>query len=264
MVKLCLLGAANDVGNAVNDGKALRYRSDWEEQSYSAADFIAAFEVRVADIAEDLVLAPDVGSRATIRLGDARRKAPAEGFKLCVTSPPYLNSFDYTDVYRPELFLGGWVTDMAGLRRLRLRTIRSRGQVKRNDPKTDGFGAQYTESVKRLGRRKSGLWNARIPLMVQAYFEDMKVVLTNLRKAAAPNASTWMVVSTSAYAGVEIPVDLILADIGSTCGWYLREVSVIRYLGQVAGQQWKKLASQDSENLPHLRESLIIFDAAPR
>ena len=30
--------------------------------------------------------------------------AGTKQFKLCVTSPPYLNSFDYTDVYRPELF----------------------------------------------------------------------------------------------------------------------------------------------------------------
>lgn len=62
--------------------------------------------------------------------------------------------------------------------------------------------------------------------MVQAYFEDMEVILRGLRRRAAANASLWLVVSTSAYAGVEVPVDLILAEIGQRSGWFLREVGV--------------------------------------
>lgn len=69
--------------------------------------------------------------------------------------------------------------------------------------------------------------------------------------------------STSAYAGIEIPVDLIIADIASTCEWYLREVVVLRHLGRVACQQWSELAEKKI-NGPHLRESLIILDARPR
>jgi len=38
--------------------------------------------------------------------------------------------------------------------------------------------------------------------MVQAYFEDMQTVLGHLRKHARTDAHLWMVVSTSAYAGV--------------------------------------------------------------
>jgi hypothetical protein len=100
--------------------------------------------------------------------------------------------------------------------------------------------------------------------MIQAYFEDMSFVLKRLKKRAKPHASVWLVVSTSSYAGVEIPVDLIIADIAVKSGWFLREVQVMRHLRRVAGQQWHELNDRGHPNGPHLRESLVVFDAMPR
>jgi DNA modification methylase len=264
LVRLCLLGAATDVSNASKDGKGLRYLSDWQERNFGASDFVEAFERRVREVAEDLRLCPVRVAESQVELGDARTRAPAGKFKLCVTSPPYLNSFDYTDVYRPELFLGKWVTTMEQLRSLRLQTLRSHVQVGWVDPVEDNFGAHYVDIIEQLRAREEVLWNKRIPLMVQAYFEDMRRVLRNLRASARKDASMWVVVSTSAYAGVEIPVDLIIADIAASCGWYLREVSVLRHLSRVSGQQWKELSEKNESNNPHLRESVIILDASPR
>ena len=66
-----------------------------------------------------------------------------------------------------------------------------------------------------------------------------------------------MVVSTSAYASVEIPVDLILAEIGERCGLLLRKVHVIRHM-RSSGQHWRTARIEDTR--PPLRESLIVFD----
>jgi hypothetical protein len=252
-----------DVCNAVKDGKCLRYRSDWKDEAFDTGDFVAALESRVKVMAKDLKDAPLNGSAVSIKRGDARKRTVGEQFRLCVTSPPYLNSFDYTDVYRPELFLGKWIRDMKGLRALRHKTLRSHVQVKWKDPRAEDFGARYTETMEAIQPRASQLWNGRIPRMIQAYFEDMRLVLRNLRAGAHKDASVWVVVSTSAYGGVEIPVDLIIADIASSCKWYLREVAVLRHLGRVAGQQWSELAEKKSSG-PHLRESVIILDARPR
>ena len=97
-------------------------------------------------------------------------------------------------------------------------------------------------------------------MMIQAYFEDMKTVLRNLRRAALPRASAWLVVSTSAYAGVEIPVDLIIGGIAKSVGWKVREIAMLRALNRVAVQQWERL-SQGASGRPQLRESLVILDA---
>lgn len=263
LIKLCLIGAAMDVCNAVKDGKCLRYRKDWENLAFDGNAFIAALESRVQIISDDLSNSALGRAPVTLTLGDARTRFIRGPFRLCVTSPPYLNSFDYTDVYRPELFLGKWVRDMQGLRSLRLRTMRSHVQVRWKDPTAIDFGAHYTDSMAAILPHSRQLWNRRIPLMIQAYFEDIRRVLNNLRSVADKNASIWMVVSTSSYAGIEVPVDLIIADIGSTCGWYLREVHVLRYLRRVACQQWCELAEKNAGG-PNLRESVVILDARPR
>src|SRR5690606_13247838 len=112
LVRLALFGAAMDTCNATRDGKCLRYRPDWIRQDFGRRDFLAALDARVECMGEDLSKAPRGLTRAPIKVGDSRRLVRGmekNAFELCVTSPPYLNSFDYSDVYRPELFLGGFV-----------------------------------------------------------------------------------------------------------------------------------------------------------
>jgi DNA modification methylase len=268
LLRLSLIGAAMDVCNATKDGKCLRYRKDWDELNHDGTAFAAALHRRVSQIAED-VEAERLGSaRARVHTADAREAMPKKlgqrRFKLCVTSPPYLNSFDYTDVYRPELFLGKFVRSMDELRALRLRTLRSHTQVKWDDPSEEEFGPHFSPSYNEIKARTDALWNRRIPAMIRAYFEDMRTVLRDLKRMAADDASVWIVVSTSAYAGVEIPVDLIIADIGTQEGWCLREVSVMRHLRRVPVQQWEQLAERSDRKKPHLRESIVILDAQPR
>jgi hypothetical protein len=85
--------------------------------------------------------------------------------------------------------------------------------------------------------------------MVQAYFEDMYGILSALAACANKNATVWLVVSTSAYAGVEIPVDFILGQIGERVGWFLQDI---------AGQHASRVPGENI--LPfHLRESLVIL-----
>lgn len=267
MVKLCLIGAAMDAANAAKDGKCLRYRADWKKQNFDDETFITALGRRARHVAQDLRVCPLEGQTAAVDTGDSRKRVPGafdeRHFKLCVTSPPYLNSFDYTDVYRPELFLGGWVKTASDLRAIRRRTLRSHVQVEWPDPTEDDFGARYAEIITNIRLVRHELWNMRIPLMIQAYFEDMRRVLTSLRGRARADASMWIVVSTSAYGGNEVPVDLIIADIACSCGWYLREVSVLRYLRRVPVQQWLQLSTRDRK-WPQLRESIVVLDAQPR
>ena len=255
-----------DVCNAVKDGKCLRYPSNWKESNFGRREFLGTFQKRIGEMMVDLVLCPMRNSGARIFEGDSRKLKAAElnggKFRLCVTSPPYLNSFDYTDIYRPELFLGKFVSSNEGLKELRLRTLRSHVQVGWEEPKDEDLGQLLSNSVADVKKHADDLWNERIPSMIQAYFEDIKVVLSNLRELAQEHSSVWIVVSTSAYAGVEIPVDLIIADIGVQVGWLLRELKVTHYLRRIPGQQWDILYEKKMM-MPRLRESIIIFDSKP-
>lgn len=265
VIRLALIGSAMDCCNAVRDGKALRYRRSLLDANFDRRNLQEAFERRTSQALEDLAL--DICVTQRLWQGDSRRKLSQAGgvrFKLCFTSPPYLNSFDYSDIYRPELFLARFVRSNDELRKIRLATVRSHVQVNWRRPRRSDFGERFQDCWEDIRDRQEALWDRRIPLMIQAYFEDMRLVFHKLRRLAAPGASVWLVVSTSAYAGVEIPVDLILADVGVQVGWHLREVCVLRHM-RSSGQYWRSRGIHGSKQrkLPPLRESVIIFDSEP-
>jgi sRNA-binding carbon storage regulator CsrA len=267
LLRLCLVGSAMDVCNAIKDGKCLRYRTDWKTKQFGTRDFCKAFQDRIEMVKDDLKSSLIRKANAEIMVADSRTldvmSLKGRNFKLCVTSPPYLNSFDYTDVYRPELFLVGLVKSQEELGEIRLRTVRSHVQANWAVPEGQALSPLLAAILSEVEGHSGELWNKRIPMMIQAYFEDMRQVLTRLKSLASPEASLWIVVSTSAYAGVEVPVDLILADIGSRCGWSLEEMRVLGCLRRVPGQQWDRLAIRNNKN-PHLRESAVIFRNKPR
>jgi hypothetical protein len=264
LMRLALIGAAMDCCNAERDGKCLRYRKKWRDSESKPADFRESFENRMAQIEEDLRSVRLSNTSADVTKGDCRVTL-LEGrkmqFDLCVTSPPYLNSFDYSDLYRPELFLGRFVASNTDLMSIRLRTIRSHVQARWDAPRKWAFGSLYQDTISAIRSGTAELWDQRIALMVQAYFEDLGIVLRNLRNRARPDASVWLVVSTSAYAGIEIPVDLILAEIGSRNGWHLREVGVLRNL-RSSSQHVQHVRDPKRKSVP-LRESVVILDASP-
>jgi DNA modification methylase len=259
LVQLSLLGAAMDNCNATADGKCLRYRKDWQKARFGKTSFIEAFEARVGAMCSDLKVSEIPASTSVIFGGDARKIMASDGkrFKLCVTSPPYLNSFDYSDVYRPELFLGKFVASNAELAVIRKSTVRSHVQANWALPERSSFGSLYTKVIEGVRERAEILWDHRIPRMIQAYFEDMERVLLRLRRLAVPGARVWIVVATSAYAGVEVPVDFIIAEIAERSGWFLSDVGVIRHL-RSSGQHLNKLGDEAIRTL-HLRESVVIL-----
>ncbi|KGL47602.1 MULTISPECIES: hypothetical protein [Bacteroidales] len=256
ILKLSLIGSTMDNSNARRDGKCLRYKNHWEELNFDKTSFIKSLEKRLLAIREDLINEEKL-TDPKIVCGDSRtiiEQELTEKFSLCITSPPYLNTFDYTDIYRPELFLGQFINSMSELYDLRLTTVRSHVQAKWNKPNQSNFGTLYDVALREIVQRRENLMHKDIPIMIQAYFEDMQNILSTLRKNAKNNAELWLVVSTSAYAGIEIPVDMIIGEIGNKVGWYLKDIGVLRYL--------KKRKSKYSNEINQLRESVVIFTAS--
>jgi DNA modification methylase len=257
--RLALLRAAMDNCNAYPDGKCLRYKRLENFDCFNAGSVVAQFEHYCNLIEDDLESTPFDSRLSNVECIDSRELStcvPKQHFDLCVTSPPYLNSFDYSDVYRPEMFLAGFVADNNQLMRIRLRTIRSHVQANWKLPVKTGFGTVYAKVLKEILLRKDRLWSARIPQMIQAYFEDMEELLAALSERANPNALLKIAVATSAYAGVVVPVDFILAEIAEQAGWELQDVQVVRRLRSSA-QLWKH--ENRDKKVPELRESVVIL-----
>lgn len=253
VIQLALIVSAMQNCNATRDGKCLRYRDSWQNNIYNRDTFLSSLQANLSLMIEDIKQYP-ITEQPTILTGDARTilsSSNIEKFKLYITSPPYLNTFDYTDIYRPELFLGQFIKNRDELYNLRLRTIRSHIQAKWDNPFISNFGELYKNSMQHIYQHKNELMHKRIPVMIQAYFEDMLNVLKQLRNKADKNAQLWMVVSNSAYADKEIPVDLIIAEMANLANWKLKEVGVLRDI--------KRRKTKHSPNINTLRESVIIL-----
>lgn len=254
LIRLALISTAMQNCNATKDGKCLRYRNGWEMNGYDKDSFAESLSQNVQKIKTDIQEKP-IDAQTQIIKGDCRtilqESNDIKNFKLCVTSPPYLNTFDYTDIYRPELFLGKFIQGSQKLYDLRLETVRSHVQAKWNEPILNDFGLLYGQTMKHINENKASLMHRNIPMMIQAYFEDMHNILKLLKEKASKDAQVWFVVSNSAYAGLEIPVDLIIGEIASKAGWYLKEIGVLRYV--------KKRKTKYSPDITELRESVIIL-----
>ncbi|GAB5476317.1 MAG: hypothetical protein Mars2KO_44160 [Maribacter sp.] len=252
LIKLLLLNSAMENCNAKKDGKCVRYKKDWELIGYDKSSFLNSFIENAEKVKNDITT--NISIRPHIISGDVRKKLSVldSNYDFCITSPPYLNTFDYTDIYRPELFMGQFVNSYEELYSLRLKTVRSHVQAKWSLSKKDDFGLLFGKTISEIEKNKDGIRHKQIIPMIYAYFEDMENVLTKLSIKAKKNAHLWIIVSTSAYANVHLPVDLILADIATQNGWKLKEVGVLRDI--------IKRKSKYSPDIGKLRESLIILE----
>jgi uncharacterized membrane protein YkvA (DUF1232 family) len=262
LFRLALLRAVMDNCNAYPDGKCLRYKRLKTYDCFGVESLISQFDSYCDIIVADLGYSPlpyDLGHILNMDSRGLSSFPLTSKFHICVTSPPYLNSFDYSDIYRPELFLGGFVKTNADLMRIRLQTVRSHLQANWTSPKRDSFGVLYATVLKELGDKRERLWNKRIPEMIQAYFEDIEAFLTALKVRAHKGAKLKIAIGTSAYAGVVIPVDLIIAEIAERVGWLLDDVAVVRRL-RSSGQHWHH--EQTKADVPELRESIVMLRSA--
>jgi len=173
-------------------------------------------------------------------------------FDIAIFSPPYLNCFDYCEVYKVELWMGDFVTSYDELRKLRRESLTSHLNSNFGNNGSNIIPLNIIALVNTLKERK--LWDNRIPEMVKGYFIDMKKVLLNLFKCLKPNASCMIVVGNSSYGNIVIPTDIFLALIAEDVGFVCEGIGVARK-NETSSQQQKKLGNQKEL----LRESLIFL-----
>ena len=167
-------------------------------------------------------------------------------------SPPYLNTFDYTEVYKLELWFLDFVKEYADFKALRATTLRSHNLF--NWEPTKIWKHDLLEQI--VGEvKKRKLWSDIIPVMIQGYFDDMFLSMQQLHKVLKQNAHCVIVVGNSSYANVPIATDLLLAKVGENAGFEPTEVRVARSL-LTSSQQLKKL---DKDLRTVLRESIVVL-----
>ena len=176
---------------------------------------------------------------------DSRKIKLDRRFHAVITSPPYLNRYDYTRTYALEL-----ATECVGsfqeLKMIRYNTIRSHVEAK-FEKSEFVKSATLRNCLATLVNRK--LNNTQIPGMISGYFEDMYLVLRKIKQLLYANGKVAFVVGTVSYSGVYIPVDLILADIGTQLGLKLEKIIVTRVKGNSEQQRRQYAYSPNRESI---------------
>lgn len=241
-----------------------RARAPGDLEAWTVAAFTRQLDRMLVDVAEYCIprapVEPDPGEpaiwRDSCKALDARVADGSVG--ATIFSPPYLNCFDYCEIYKIELWLGGFVTDYAHLRDVRGTSIIShmnhagvRAEV--------GSGALASPVTPVLEEflapiDPAQLWHKRIPAMIHGYFHDMDALLARLHAAHAPDSHVVIVVSNSAYGGVVIPTDVLLGRIGEAHGFKLARVEAVRPI-VTSSQQFNFL--REHALTRYMRESLV-------
>ncbi len=230
-----------DCSNVYVNGKGRRYRRGWKENQPSVELLNERFASQFSTSFEDVLrFEQRPRSRISVTHGDSRvvLKQVVEPADLIVFSPPYPNSFDYTDIYNVELWVLGYIGNSADNRKLRNETLRSHVQISREYEMPRGQSLTLTATLSALNAQRESLWDTDIPSMVGGYFRDLEQVLEESKRLLTPEGKVMMVVGDSRYANVRIEVATILAELASDMGYgrvTTREVRQMRSSAQQGG-----------------------------
>lgn len=251
LFRVLLGGMLIAVSNVIINGKGRRYRRAWTERRTAPEMVDMLFKQRCQAAITEIHEHRYRRHRGhTVLRGDCLGKlATAAPADLAVFSPPYPNSFDYTDVYNVELWMLGYLDSPDSNRVLRKSTLCSHVQLKREFLAAPPGSLRLSRAMGRLRRERENLWSPWIPDMIGHYFHDMYKVLGLLHERLTSQAEVWAVVGDSQYAGIQIPVARILADYAPILGYRVLNIEPFRSMRASAQQGGKH----------QLAESLLVL-----
>jgi DNA modification methylase len=200
-------------------------------------------------------------------LGDSRHTQPLADNRitLAITSPPYLNNYDYADRTRLETYFWGitksWreITEKYRNKLMTAATtqiVRSHHIVETtlneelkliSQPayqKIQDAALQLSELRKQKGGKKD------YDLMVALYFNDMLRVLQETHRLLKPSGKLCLVLGDSAPYGVHVPTDELIGQIGVGLGFAGCEYRELRS----RGGKWKE---NPQRHTVKLREGIV-------
>ena len=233
-------------------------------------DAFGEFEKRCGLMLDDLVATQAWGvgdSEHRLINGDARKLAEyaAPGsIDLILTSPPYLNNYDYADRTRLETYFWGWYNSWGDItRQVRDRLIiAATTQIRRGE--MDGVRhcpgvrqvspavhAELMDAIGRLSELRKGKGGKKAyDLLVAGYFEDLLRVIEGAYAVLKPGRPLVLVLGDSAPYGVHIRTDELIGELALAVGFAGYDVEVIR----TRGGKW---AGNSQRHKVPLRESIV-------
>jgi len=260
LFEIALASILLEISNLYRNGKCLSYKHNWETLTFSQNEVFEKYfwileNVFLPDIVNITNSVP-VSNDQFLYLGDCRelidRVIDDDSVDLVITSPPYLNSRDYTDSYMLELKTLGYVTNFEDISDLRKLTFRSHVQVKwQIDKHADNQLVEDMLEKIKMNMTELKQWNKEIPTMISAYFADIEILFAQLYRKLKVGGRIYFNVSNSAYFNVLIDTIEVCSFIAENVGFCVLEIRKARYLSPSA---------QQKQSIKRLLEGIIVLE----
>lgn len=234
-----LLGLASCIeplSRVRKDGRALRIV---ERSRQNVNQFVLD---RWASMADDVIRLKEAYPSCNdshLYLGDGRKPlsfvAPGT-IDIALTSPPYPNNIDYSEVYKLELWMLGFIETPEAFLQLRKSTLRSHQSSDLGKPEQQEEAALIDRAMASdfapLLERSMVIGEAWRKRLVRAYFLDIWNCLEGLHKSLKGGGEVFWVVANSLHGGRDgaflIPADILTARLAQHVGFHVREITVAR------------------------------------
>ena len=167
---------------------------------------------------ENIEMLPEVGDARNLQLADG-------SIDFIITSPPYLNKIEYTNIYKTEyeLFFDLPATKLRAHIGDRVEEISDNLEI---------------EEIKNLP-------------IAQAYFSDMKKVLLELKRVCKNGAKLAVVIGGGCFPDRAVLTDKIFARLAEQAGFSVKEILVAR-------NSW--CTKNRTEKVGEIRESAVVLE----
>ena len=205
-------------------------------------EFKKRCQLMLGDIQQTTLKTP-----AKIITGDSRRlsRYVDEDVDLVVTSPPYLNNYDYADRTRFETYFlriyNDWGDITRGVRDHLMTAATTQVTVSRDTEKATMPTVRelsisiHKEISKLIGHMSSMKENKpgkkRYDLMTGGYFEDLSKTLIEMNDVIGPGGHAVIVLGDSAPYGVHVQTDVLIGRIAKAAGFKSYKINVLRERG---------------------------------
>jgi len=250
-----LLALTDTLRMASKAGTGWPYIAPSKYHEKQERDAIEVFCHQVQIMYKDLLVVQERRSlqqaECRLLLMDARDPYPIEpeSIDLAITSPPYLNNYDYADRTRLEMYFLGWAKswgDITEQVRDKL-IIAATTQIRRTEFPDDPLSPELKErapkiydelsdKIHQLGKMRLCKGGKKsYDLMVAGYFNDMFQVLKQVYHVMKRGSEFVLVLGDSAPYGVYIPTEEYLGELGLAVGFGGYRIRELRERGRKWG-----------------------------
>ena len=250
LLDVACMSILEEVSYTRKDGQYLRWdaRSGRSGSMYKGQlpSLPALLRIRLDEIFSDMEFLSERAASVEFVEASSMEHLPnilSDSFDIVVTSPPYVNRYDYTRIYALELAWLGY--DQQAFSKLRQSMVTATVENKPKNVPSAMVEAQEAYQEARQALLSASLNNPNLIRMLDGYFADMAFVIAELARVVRPGGYVYMVNDNVQYHGEEIPVDLILSDFAEQYGFECEEIRVLPRGKGNSSQQMSKYGRRE-------------------